>query len=324
MLIALFGGFAGIFEISRKEKGTVMSGVAIATALMPPLCTAGYGIASGKVLYFIGASYLFFINCAFIILATYFSVRYMKFPSVKFADPRSMKRTKRLISAVVVILIVPSVLSAVSVIRQNNFDIAADDFLKETVSIGDNYIYNHNIEHHKGSKLEIFMAGPPLTTEKKESLYERAAGFGIGRDQLVITESTGNAGGNDMNEEFLKSLYDITNDEIQKREKLIAELEAELRKVEDSEIPYGQIAREIATQIPGITSLAILKGASVDMGDDYTTEDKIYVLISCGNGSAPNMERLREWLSVRLNEENLYVMEVDRNVIDGIKEKDSK
>ena len=60
------------------------------------------------------------------------------------------------------------------------------------------------------------------------------------------------------------------------------------------------------------------------MGDDYTTEDKIYVLISCGNGSAPNMERLREWLSVRLNEENLYVMEVDRNVIDGIKEKDSK
>ena len=324
VLIALFGGFAGIFEISRKEKGTVMSGVAIATALMPPLCTAGYGIASGKVLYFIGASYLFFINCAFIILATYFSVRYMKFPSVKFADPRSMKRTKRLISAVVVILIVPSVLSAVSVIRQNNFDIAADDFLKETVSIGDNYIYNHNIEHHKGSKLEIFMAGPPLTTEKKESLYERAAGFGIGRDQLVITESTGSAGGNDMNEEFLKSLYDITNDEIQKRENLIAELEAELRKVEDSEIPYGQIAREIATQIPGITSLAILKGASVDMGDDYTTEDRTYVLISCGNGSAPNMERLREWLSVRLNEENLYVMEVDRNVIDGIKEKDSK
>ena len=127
-----------------------------------------------------------------------------------------------------------------------------------------------------------------------------------------------------MNEEFLKSLYDITNDEIQKRENLIAELEAELRKVEDSEIPYGQIAREIATQIPGITSLAILKGASVDMGDDYTTEDKIYVLISCGNGSAPNMERLREWLSVRLNEENLYVMKVDRNVIDGIKEKDSK
>ena len=132
VLIALFGGFAGIFEIARKEKGTVMSGVAIATALMPPLCTAGYGLASGNILYFIGAFYLFFINSAFIILATYFSVRYMKFPSVNFADAKTRKKTKRLMSAVVIILIVPSVLSAISVIRQNNFDIAADNFLKET------------------------------------------------------------------------------------------------------------------------------------------------------------------------------------------------
>ena len=168
VLIALFGGFAGIFEIARKEKGTVMSGVAIATALMPPLCTAGYGLASGNILYFIGAFYLFFINSAFMILATYFSVRYMKFPSVNFADAKTRKKTKRLMSAVVIILIVPSVLSAISVIRQNNFDIAADNFLKETVSLGENYIYNHDIDHRKGSKLEIFIAGTPLTTEKKE------------------------------------------------------------------------------------------------------------------------------------------------------------
>ena len=71
VIIALFGGAAGLLEISRKEKGTVLSGVAIATALMPPLCTAGYGLASGNISYFFGALMLFIINGVFIIIATY-------------------------------------------------------------------------------------------------------------------------------------------------------------------------------------------------------------------------------------------------------------
>ena len=79
VFIALIGGFAGILEQCRKEKGTVFSGVAIATALMPPLCTAGFGIASGNLSYFLGALYLFFINCLFIMLATYISVKYFRF-----------------------------------------------------------------------------------------------------------------------------------------------------------------------------------------------------------------------------------------------------
>jgi uncharacterized hydrophobic protein (TIGR00271 family) len=79
VLIALFGGFAGIFEQCRKEKGTVFSGVAIATALMPPLCTAGFGLARGNFAWLLGALYLFFINCLFIMLATYVSVKYFKF-----------------------------------------------------------------------------------------------------------------------------------------------------------------------------------------------------------------------------------------------------
>ena len=95
VFIALIGGFAGILEQCRKEKGTVFSGVAIATALMPPLCTAGFGIACGNLTYFLGALYLFFINCLFIMLATYISVKYFKFRQVEFEDPAKGKRTKR-------------------------------------------------------------------------------------------------------------------------------------------------------------------------------------------------------------------------------------
>lgn len=317
VLIALFGGFAGIFEIARKEKGTVMSGVAIATALMPPLCTAGYGLASGNLLYFIGAFYLFFINSAFIILATYFSVRYMKFPSVKFADVKTKKKTKRLISLVIIVLIVPSVMSAISVIRQNKFDIAADNFLKETVSLGENYIYNHDINHHKGSTLEIFIAGTPLTVEKKENLYERAERFGISRDQLVITENTGGTP-QGANEEIIKGFYTIANDEVRKRENLISELEAELKKLEDAQIPYVQIAKELVTQLPDLSSLAILEGESVDV-KDFDSEKRIYLLISSKSGKPINTERIREWLSVRLNEENLYIIQVSAETIGAIK-----
>ena len=96
VLIAVFGGFAGILEQCKKEKGTVFSGVAIATALMPPLCTAGFGLASGNITYFLGALYLFVINCLFIMLATYFSVKYFKFRQTEFEDQARQKYHLRL------------------------------------------------------------------------------------------------------------------------------------------------------------------------------------------------------------------------------------
>ena len=84
VFIAFFGGLAGIVATSRKSQSiTVISGVAIATALMPPLCTAGYGIATGQIWYFLGASYLFFINSFFIALATFITVRLLGFPEAQ-------------------------------------------------------------------------------------------------------------------------------------------------------------------------------------------------------------------------------------------------
>ena len=94
VLIALFGGFAGILEHARKEKGTVMSGVAIATALMPPLCTAGFGLAKGNWHFFAGAMYLFTINAIFIMFATYLACKYLHFQQKSFADERSARRTR--------------------------------------------------------------------------------------------------------------------------------------------------------------------------------------------------------------------------------------
>ena len=132
VLIALFGGFAGILEQCRKEKGTVFSGVAIATALMPPLCTAGFGLASGNFSYFIGAIYLFVINCMFIMLATYAGVKYFKFRQTEYQDEAMGTKTKRITSFIILIFIIPSIWSAVMLIRRNNFEVNATAFAEHS------------------------------------------------------------------------------------------------------------------------------------------------------------------------------------------------
>ena len=116
VLIALFGGLAGIIEISRKDKGTVISGVAIATALMPPLCTVGYGISIWKGSIIFGALYLFTINSIFIALATFIAVKYFRFPAVE-TNEQKIRLNKSAVYIIILIVIVPILLSAISVIK---------------------------------------------------------------------------------------------------------------------------------------------------------------------------------------------------------------
>ena len=143
VLIALFGGFAGILETSRKEKGgTVLPGVAIATALMPPLCTVGYGIAHLELKFIIGAFYLFLINSVFISLATVVTVKYLHFPMVA-GDEARRRHSARWSAVTLVILIVPSVLSAIQMIQDNNFARNAELLVKENKNLGKSYIYDY-------------------------------------------------------------------------------------------------------------------------------------------------------------------------------------
>ncbi|MCB0501280.1 MAG: DUF389 domain-containing protein, partial [Bacteroidetes bacterium] len=80
VFVGFFGGIAGIVAGSRKDVSSAIPGVAIATALLPPLCVAGYGLANFDLVIFGGAFYLFLMNTFFIMIATYLVVRYLKFP----------------------------------------------------------------------------------------------------------------------------------------------------------------------------------------------------------------------------------------------------
>ncbi len=130
VLIAIFGGLAGIMSGTRKEKGNAIPGVAIATALMPPLCTAGFGIATGNWYYFLGAFYLFFINSVFICISSYLIVRYMKLPKKAFEDKKREQRVMRYILSVIIITALPSIYLTYKIVDKSIFESNANSFVK--------------------------------------------------------------------------------------------------------------------------------------------------------------------------------------------------
>ena len=307
VLIALFGGFAGIFEVCRKEKGTVFSGVAIATALMPPLCTAGFGLADGNLVYFIGALYLFTINCIFIILATYLTVKYMKFEQYEYKDARDAKRSRRIITIVTVIVIVPSIWSAIVMIRENTFNQTVSEFISANRNLYSGYIMDYRIEHRKGSKVEVYFTGEPLSSTDKNNFIESAKEFGLKPEQVIIREHALVEGSNEA--EILKSIYERSDSEITRREAEIKKLEEELRHLHESDIPYIQITREALNQYPDIASLSIARGAEVKTDSLSRTDGVVAIVRMKRPLSQEQRHRFTNWLKIRLGVENATLYE---------------
>ena len=305
VLIALFGGFAGIFEQCRKEKGTVFSGVAIATALMPPLCTAGFGLATGNISCFLGAIYLFCINCLFITLATYFLVRYFKFKKTEYTDQAFGVRTQRLTTLLIIIFLVPSVWSAVTLVKQNNFDKKATEFVETHRSIGNSIIYDYKIDHQEGSVLKIFMTGETMSSSVKSNLYAYAKEYGIEEEQLMIKEYITQDRKEDNG--MFKDIYEKLDSEIDKHEQTILELTNALQEARKDELPYIQLANEIAAAYPSIKSVYMGQGAQIAL-DTIAVTPALYMKVHTEElMTEESLLQFKKWVQVRLQVEEVQV-----------------
>ncbi len=312
VLIALFGGFAGIFEQCRKEKGTVFAGVAIATALMPPLCTAGFGLAGGNFGYFFGAMYLFFINCLFIMLATYISVKYFEFRQTEFSDISTGRKTKRVITMLIILFIVPSIWSAVILINQNRFEENAIAFIEHSKSYGKSIIYDYKIDHNDGSTIELSFVGEPLDDSTKNNIYNTASRYGINKEQLIINDHTTTDSVNEI--ELVKDIYDRMDQEIDSREVEIARLRAELKKYESTAIPYTQLSREIASNYPTVREVHIARGEGVAIDSiESSKHSTIVVLYTSESIDSDTHNKLDSWLKIRLEEESIILLTLPAN-----------
>ena len=306
VLIAFFGGFAGILEISRKEKVTVMPGVAIATALMPPLCTVGYGISLMNWHYIFGALYLFVINSIFIALATYITVKYLHYPMVEESDGSKSRLTRNAAALILVAIIVPSVFSAVNIVKDSNFSIKAKKIVESNRSVGQGFIYDYKIDNsQKLPVLTLFMAGRALSAEEKEVVYASAENAGIPRSQIVFHDNATRSQETQDGYEIIGDIYKQTGRQIQALNDSIANLNTEIGMLRSKVLPTRQILLEMNAQYQFITGLT-LAGGEMAAVDEESTGDNVVVLIESTRSIDEETEaRLERWLKARLGRDTL-------------------
>ncbi|MBQ7711546.1 MAG: TIGR00341 family protein [Bacteroidales bacterium] len=236
VLIATVSGLAGILETSRKSKGTVIAGVAIATALMPPLCTIGFGIATLNLHYALGALYLFFINSVFIAFATFAGVKYLGFKTVQELDPIQQRRNRRRLALLVTVIIIPSIISAVNMVQRNNFERNADAFVKGCSSLERNYIYDHRIDHETSpSTVELMLLTDEIDSVAKEQIFALADMNNIARGQVRFKVNVSGLG---VNNKLLEEVLQREANQMEYKDSIIARLQRENDLLREREQKY--------------------------------------------------------------------------------------
>ena len=299
VFIAFFGGIAGILELARKQKGTVMAGVAIATALMPPLCTVGYGIAQWNWHYAGGALYLFFINCVFIALATFLAVKFLRFPSLEQTESKS-RRSVIVYSLFILVVLVPSFFSAYNIVMENRFSNAASHFVKDNRTIGDTYIFDYAIDTESTPyTVTLRLAGGMLTPDSRAKLFQEAEKYGILSSQILFHEDA-TIEVRRLNEtEIMKDWMATTEQQLKQRDDSIRTLLARMDEYKAAYqsllLPTNQITKELRAQWPSIDQLLLARADSTILLVVSPKKDSTEYLFQ-----PEDLSRMEQWLKVRL------------------------
>ena len=191
ILIAFFGGLAGIIAAATSTKNaglTVIPGVAIATALMPPLCTVGYGMAVGNWEYFVGAFYLFSLNSVFICLSTFLIIRLLKFPKVEFVNPKTEKKVKLYVIVVLLLIVIPSILKFSDIIKESIFNQNANEFVDKTILIDNQLelVKNEFVYYDDSSLITLHVGGTYVDESTKKQWRNQMQNYDLSNVKLKI------------------------------------------------------------------------------------------------------------------------------------------
>ena len=190
VFIAFFGGLAGIVAGTRKEKSNVIPGVAIATALMPPLCTAGFGLASGNFYYFLGAIYLYFINSVFICISTFLIERFLRFGKKYFEDRETEKKVSRYIMIIVSIAVLPSIYLAYGIVDKSIFENNAKRFINEQFQFKNTQVVNKTLKYSSsnGNEIDLLLIGYELPQNKIDTIRKKLKDYKLKDAKLQIRQ----------------------------------------------------------------------------------------------------------------------------------------
>jgi hypothetical protein len=239
-------------------------------------------------------------------LATYISVKYFKFRQLEFEDQAKGKRTKRISTVIILIFIIPSIWSAVTLIQRNNFEKNASEFIGHSKAYNKSVIYDYKIQHAEISTIELFFTGEPLNDETKEIILRTAAEFGLKEENIIMNDHARTEDFDDL--ELVKSIYDKMDTEVARRDDEIRRLREELKVAKGIDIPYIQIAKEIANTYPAVREVYLSQGAHVHT-DSLNMTSSMTVVVRCDTLMVQDeYDRLSKWLKIRLNFEEVLLM----------------
>ena len=305
VLIAFFGGLAGIVAQSRKDRtSTVIPGVAIATALMPPLCTAGFGLATLQFKYFIGAFYLFFINTVFIAIATFIVVRFLHYSKKEFVDKNREMRVRRSILLIVLVTIIPSVVIGYRIVKRSLFENDVKRYVNTVFQFPKTKVIEHTGIYRPDngeSYVEIYLIGEPISDEMIENARLQMPQYNL-RDVRLVVRQSGET--DNLNFSTLQTGYQELLSEKNIR---IRVLETKLSAFATDTLAVRDITVEMRTLVPDLHDVTLSK--AVRYNTDKTPADTLVLCVMHLNKgkklAAGERERIEQWLRVRTKTDSL-------------------
>lgn len=311
VLIAFFGGLAGIVASSTKSKGNVIPGVAIATALMPPLCTAGFGMASGNPYYFFGAFYLYFINSVFISLATYLVVRLLKYPKKVFLDKQREKTVTRYVGAIVLFTIVPSVYLSYNLIRRSYFQDRAHEFVVSELAFPNTQILNKSVTDEKDNReVKVVLIGETVPDAMIDAARAKMPKYGLKDVRLVVEQGFGKEATdiNELKSLLMKDLYKNSEEVLRAQSQQIDSLKQQLNQYRSYSHLTEELMPEMKVLFPYVEEVSCshtyLMHADVQQSDTVV----LVYLKSKVRMNETERAKFKQWLAARADVKNIKLL----------------
>jgi len=305
VLIALFGGLAGIVAISSKKKGNVIPGVAIATALMPPLCTAGYGLATGQFLYFFGALYLFTINSVFIAISSLIISQLLKFPIRSIIDSKKKTIINRWLYIVISITIIPSIYFGYGLVQENKFIENATNFTTNVSVFEGKFLLQNNIDPHN-RQITLVYGGTNLTEEQKLNIQEKSKDFSLENASVVIKQ--GLSFNNKEKEDATSLETQILREEVARQSTIIKSQNSSLDSIKSWPNIALQIQKEASTLFPYILTCAYSKSQiPIDTIGTFKEYSLVVFRVNDSEFKIEDKPIVKQWLQSRLQSKDVKV-----------------
>lgn len=316
VLIGFFGGGAGIIALGSTNKGNVLPGVAIATALMPPLCTAGYGLATLQFSYFFGATYLFIINSIYIAFATFIGVKLMKYKAVDNGNTTRARRVRRIVYIAAVLTMIPSIYLTYRMLEQNTYTRRADEFIKDECNFKGTQVIARNIFTEDGEKnLQITLIGRQLPVDSlRLALSSKLKFYGLAGTKLSFIQGgqMENAG-KETTPTAVADIYKIAQATITRQQTEIDSLKTIITNDATSADAAPEIADEVKVVFPNIHCLGITTTvfSRIESHEECTDTISVAMVSTKGRMSNDEKEKLTRYIETRLKLRNVRVLEVD-------------